>query len=156
MTHEELMLDAINYSREMMHSGAGGPFGAIIVKNGKIIAKGCNRVTSTNDPTAHAEIVAIREATQKLQDFSLKECILYTSCEPCPMCLSAIYWARIAEVYYANTRTDAAEIQFDDSYIYDQVNTSLTNRDLKFTQICRSHALPVFKEWTEKKDKIQY
>src|SRR5438445_9701967 len=114
---QKFMREAIRLSIEMMRRGKGGPFGAIVVKGGRIVGRGCNQVTSGNDPTAHAEIVAIREACRRLKTFQLEECELYTSCEPCPMCLSAIYWARLKRVYYANTRKDAARIQFDDDFI---------------------------------------
>src|SRR4051794_6746976 len=114
------MREAIRISLEMMRANQGGPFGAVVVCDGKIIGRGCNQVPSTNDPTAHAEIVAIREACQKLKTFRLNDCELYTSCEPCPMCLAAIYWARLKKVYYGNTRKDAASIGFDDEFLYDE------------------------------------
>ena len=125
MTHEKFMRRAIELSRLKMNEGAGGPFGAVIVKDGEIIAEGWNQVTSKCDPTAHAEMVAIRSASGKLQNFSLSGCILYTSCQPCPMCLAASYWARIDKIYYANTAQDAANIDFDDSYIYTQISLPL-------------------------------
>src|ERR1700744_5882962 len=119
-THEEFMREAIRLSQEGVRAGRGGPFGCVVVQRGKIVGRGNNQVTSTNDPTAHAEVTAIRAACRQLGTFQLTDCELYTSCEPCPMCLSAIYWARIPEVYYGNTRGDAAAIGFDDAFIYDQ------------------------------------
>src|SRR5882757_6482072 len=126
--NENFMREAIRLSIQMMRRGKGGPFGAIVVKGNKIVGRGSNRVTSGNDPTAHAEIVAIREACKKLKTFSLDGCDLYTSCEPCPMCLSAMYWARLRHVYYANTRKDAARIQFDDDFIYTEVSRPIAKR----------------------------
>ena len=147
---------AIRVSQKTMRAGKGGPFGAVIVRNGKIIATGFNQVTSTNDPTAHAEIVAIREACKKLRTFQLQDCELYTSCEPCPMCLSAIYWARLKKVYFANTRQDAAEIGFDDDFIYKEIPLPLKERQLVMKQLSRKKALLVFGEWKNKPDKIAY
>jgi len=126
------MQRAINLAQEGIDSNSGGPFGAVIVKDGEIISEGFNRVTSTNDPTAHAEIVAIKEACKKLESFQLDNCILYTSCEPCPMCLGAIYWARPKKVFYACNRTDAAEIDFDDQFIYDEIDKSIEDRKIEF------------------------
>ena len=134
----------------------GGPFGSIIGKQGKIIAEGFNKVTSTNDPTAHGEIVAIREACKKLNTFNLKGCDLYSSCEPCPMCLSAIYWAHIDKIFYANTREDAKDIDFDDSLIYTEINKDKNNRQIKMIQLHRNEALEAFKIWKNKEDKIKY
>ena len=134
----------------------GGPFGCIIVKQGKIIAEGFNKVTSTNDPTAHGEIVAIREACKKLNTFNLKGCDLYSSCEPCPMCLSAIYWAHIDKIFYANTREDAKDIDFDDSLIYTEISKDKNNRQIKMIQLHRNEALEAFKIWKNKEDKIKY
>jgi len=134
----------------------GGPFGSVIVKNNKIIAEGSNKVTMNNDPTAHGEIVAIRAACQKLNTFNLSECDLYSSCEPCPMCLSAIYWSRIKNVFYANTRIDAKAIDFDDSFIYSEINKNLENRKIKMHQMHRDEALEAFKIWENKEDKIKY
>src|SRR2546426_10570683 len=125
------MRQAIRLSIEMMRRGEGGPFGAVVVKGSHIVGRGCNQVTSANDPTAHAEIVAIREACKRLKTFQLDQCDLYTSCEPCPMCLSAIYWARIRSVFYANTRRDAAKIAFDDDFIYREVALPLGRRRLR-------------------------
>jgi len=154
--NEKFMEVAIKLSLENMRSGKGGPFGAVVVKNGEIIARGFNQVTSTNDPTAHAEVVAIREACKVLNSFQLDDCEIYTSCEPCPMCLGAIYWARPKKVYYANTKIDAANIGFDDAFIYLELELPLTDRKLKFEQLMNEQALTVFNEWNEKKDKIEY
>jgi len=150
------MRQAIKLSMQMMRQGKGGPFGAVVVKGTRIVGRGCNRVTSTNDPTAHAEIVAIREACKRLKTFDLDGCDLYTSCEPCPMCLSAIYWARVRKVYYANTRKDAARIAFDDDLIYREVALPIGRRSLKMSQLLRKEALPAFREWERKTDKISY
>ncbi|WKK66895.1 nucleoside deaminase [Lutimonas zeaxanthinifaciens] len=134
----------------------GGPFGCIIVKDGEIIGRGNNKVTSTNDPTAHAEIIAIREACKKLDSFQLEDCIIYTSCEPCPMCLGAIYWARPKKVYYGCSKTDAAKIGFDDKFIYQELNMELSKRKIPFEQLNRKEAMKAFKAWEEKEDKIEY
>ena len=134
----------------------GGPFGSVIVNNNKIIAEGSNKVTMNNDPTAHGEIVAIRAACQKLNTFNLSGCDLYSSCEPCPMCLSAIYWSRIENIFYANTRIDAKNIDFDDSFIYSEINKDLENRKIKMHQMHRDEALEAFKIWENKEDKIKY
>lgn len=150
------MREAIALSRKAVARGCGGPFGAVIVCRGEIIGRGSNRVTSKNDPTAHAEIVAIRDACRRLGTFKLTDCALYTSCEPCPMCLAAIYWARIRRVYYANTRADAARILFDDEFIYRQVALPVTRRSLPMRQLLRDEALPVFDEWHLKPDKTRY
>ncbi len=150
------MLEAIRYSRSNLEDGSGGPFGAVIAKEGKIIAGASNKVTSTNDPTAHAEINAIRLACKNLNTFSLEGCEIYTSCEPCPMCLSAVHWARIEKIYYANTREDAAEINFDDDFIYNEVSKSVDDRVIPMIQIMRTEAKEVFKEWEKKEDKIRY
>ncbi|MBN2646961.1 MAG: nucleoside deaminase [Thiotrichales bacterium] len=150
------MQRAIALSIEKMQQGCGGPFGAVIVKDGQVIAEGFNQVTSQNDPTAHAEISAIRQACQQLQTFDLHGCQLYTSCEPCPMCLSAICWARIDQVFYANTREDAARIGFDDAFFYQQVCAPIEQRTIPFTQIGRDQALNAFAQWQEKDDKVNY
>jgi tRNA(Arg) A34 adenosine deaminase TadA len=147
---------AIEAAQVGVKSSTGGPFGAVIVKDGKVISIGCNSVTSTNDPTAHAEVVAIRKACEKLDDFQLKDCILYTSCEPCPMCLGAIYWARPKAVYYACVAQDASEIGFDDSFIYDEIKLPFNTRNIPFKQVGRTEGLVVFKEWTAKINKIDY
>lgn len=150
------MKEAIQLSVDNVKSGNGGPFGAVVVKDGKIIARGANSVTSSNDPTAHAEVNAIREACKVLGTFQLDGCEIYTSCEPCPMCLGAIYWARPEKVYYANTKKDAAEINFDDDFIYKELDKPLSERKLKFIQIGRDEALQAFRDWTNKQDKIEY
>jgi tRNA(Arg) A34 adenosine deaminase TadA len=153
---KEFMLRAIELSRRNMQAGAGGPFGAVIVKDDKIIGEGWNKVTSINDPTAHAEVTAIRDACAKAQNFSLEGAEIYTSCEPCPMCLSAIYWARISKIYYGNTRKDAANIQFDDDFIYDEIPKKMADRKIPMLQCAHDEALEVFKEWSHKSDKISY
>lgn len=153
---KQFMRRAIELAREGMDAGAGGPFGSVVVHNGEIIAEGYNRVTSDNDPTAHAEVTAIREACQKLGTFQLNGCEIYTSCEPCPMCLGAIYWARPKVVYYACTREDAAAIDFDDQLIYDEIDAGIDNRQIPFKQMQRSEALSVFNAWQDKTDKIEY
>ncbi|MDB6112017.1 MAG: cytidine/deoxycytidylate deaminase family protein [Pedosphaera sp.] len=150
------MQEAIRLSIQRMRQGQGGPFGAVVVRKGKIIGRGWNQVTSSNDPTAHAEVVAIREACRRLGKFQLDDCELYTSCEPCPMCLSAMYWARLKKVWYANTRKDAAEIDFDDDFIYTEVARPIEDRKLPMRQYMRKEALVAFKEWQEKADKIRY
>ena len=150
------MREAIRLSRQKMRANQGGPFGAIVVRNGKIVGRGWNQVTSTNDPTAHAEVTAIRDACKKLKRFHLEDCELYTSCEPCPMCLGAVYWARLKSIYYANTRKDAAKIQFDDNFIYREIGLPLTRRKIPMKPLLRKEALEVFKEWTSKTDKIRY
>jgi len=153
---EEFMLKAIALSAAKMRAGFGGPFGAIVVMDGRVVAEGFNRVTSSNDPTAHAEVVAIREACKALGRFSLKGCELYTSCEPCPMCLGAIYWARFDRVYYANTRQDAAAIGFDDDHIYGEFAKPMAGRCLPFVHLPLAEAGQIFKEWMAKPDKIPY
>ena len=150
------MRRAIELSSLHMESGAGGPFGAVIVKAGEIVGEGWNRVTSSHDPTAHAEVVAIRQACAKLATFQLKGCEIYTSCEPCPMCLAAIYWARIDRIWYANGREDAAAIQFDDDWLYREVALPLEERSLPAIQLLRDEALAVFRVWDAKTDKIPY
>lgn len=157
MTREEnFMLEAISLSRNAVLNNEGGPFGCIIVKDDKIVGRGNNRVTSTNDPTAHAEVVAIRDACKNLSTFQLDGCEIYTSCEPCPMCLGAIYWARPKVVYYANTRCDAADIGFDDSMIYDEMTCDLDKRKIPIIALGREAALKIFKEWQGKSDKVEY
>lgn len=153
---KECMKEAIKLSQDNVIDNLGGPFGAVIVKNGKMISKMSNRVTSLNDPTAHAEIESIRQACKKLNTFDLSGCEIYTSCEPCPMCLSAIYWARIDKIYYANTRKDAADIHFDDEFIYKEINTSVDRRTIPMIQIMHKEAIKIFKEWEKKEDKIHY
>ena len=150
------MRAAIRLSLSKMRANCGGPFGAVVVRNGKVVGRGWNQVTSTNDPTAHAEVTAIRDACRRLKTFQLDDCALYTSCEPCPMCLSAIYWARFKKVYYANTRQDAAKIQFDDDLIYREVARPISKRIIPMKQLLRPEALKVFAEWKTKTDKIRY
>lgn len=150
------MEKAIELSLENMRANKGGPFGAIIVKDGKIVGTGANHVTSDNDPTAHAEVVAIRDACKNLGTFQLDDCILYTSCEPCPMCLGAIYRARPKAIYYANTKIDAANIGFDDNFIYEELEKPLEMRKFEFHQLGRENALKVFEERSKKSDKIDY
>lgn len=147
---------AIELSREHMNQGHGGPFGCVIVKEGKIISQGWNCVTSSNDPTAHAEINAIREACKQLNNFDLSGCVIYSSCEPCPMCLSAIFWARIDKIFFANTREDAAKIRFDDDFFYQELKLPLQKRKIPMIQMNRSEAIKVFEEWEKKPDKISY
>ena len=149
------MQRAIELSIENVNKG-GGPFGSVIVKDNKIIAEGSNKVTSSNDPTAHGEVVAIREACKKLKTFDLSGCEIYTSCEPCPMCLSAIYWSRLDKIYYANTREDAKKIDFDDSFIYLEIPKKIGDRKIKMTQMLRDDALKAFEIWDKKVDKIKY
>lgn len=134
----------------------GGPFGAVITKDGKIISESCNQVTLLNDPTAHAEIGAIREAARKLNTFDLSECSIYVSCEPCPMCLGAIYWARINKVFFANTRFDAENIGFDDSLIYKEISLPIKERHIEFKQLLREEALEAFRVWEESENKVEY
>src|SRR5207253_6948218 len=152
----KFMREAIRISIQVMRRGKGGPFGAVVVKGNKVVGRGCNQVTSANDPTAHAEIVAIRQACQRLRSFQLDDCDLYTSCEPCPMCLSAIYWARIRIVFYGNTRKDAAKIAFDDDFIYREVALPIRKRQLVMKQLLRDEAQKAFTEWQRKTDKIPY
>lgn len=156
MKHEDYMREAIRLAETGMRGGRGGPFGCVIVRQGAIVGRGHNRVTSTNDPTAHAEVVAIRDACAALETFQLTDCTLYTSCEPCPMCLSAIYWARIPEVFYANTRQDAAAIGFDDDFIYRQVPLPPEKRTIAMRPLLRDEAQATFRGWTAKGDKVRY
>ena len=151
----KFMLKAIELSIKSAET-IGGPFGCVIVKDNKIISEGSNKVTSTNDPTAHGEIVAIREACLRLNTFNLSGCELYTSCEPCPMCLSAIYWSHIDKIFYANSRNDAKNIDFDDSFIYSEINKKIEDRKIQMTQMLRDEALKAFKIWNTKVDKIKY
>ena len=154
--HAGFMRRAIALSREHMQAGHGGPFGAVVVHDGKIVGEGWNQVTSQLDPTAHAEVMAIRRACQALGRFDLRGTVLYTSCEPCPMCLAATYWARIDTVYYANEQADAAAINFDDAFLYRQLALPRERRTMKCEQILRDEALVVFREWDAKADKIPY
>jgi guanine deaminase len=153
---EVFMQEAIHLAEEGLRAKHGGPFGCVIVRKGEIVARGNNRVTSTNDPTAHAEVTAIREACRDLGTFQLSDCELYTSCEPCPMCLAAIYWARIPTVYYANTRADAAAIGFDDDFIYQQIPLPSEKRTIKMQALLREPALATFRAWAAMSDKVQY
>jgi len=154
--NEAFLKEAIRLAQEKMEANEGGPFGALVVYGDKVVGCGWNRVTSTNDPTAHAEIMAIREACRELSRFSLEGCTLYSSCEPCPMCLSAIYWSRIDQIVYAASRQDAASIEFDDAYIYEQVALAPEDRSIPMNQILRDEALKVFDAWRNKQDKILY
>lgn len=150
------MMRAIELAREGVEADAGGPFGCVIVKDGEIVGEGNNRVTSTNDPTAHAEVVAIREACAKLGSFQLEGCSIYASCEPCPMCLGAIYWSRPAAIFYAGTRDDAAAAGFDDRLFYRELELPNEERDLSMQQMMRDEAQAAFRMWIEKEDKIEY
>lgn len=156
MSSEIFMREAIKEAEAGMRGGRGGPFGCVIVHRGEVIARGNNRVTSMNDPTAHAEITAIREACAKLRRYSLEDCELYTSCEPCPMCLAAVYWARIPTLYYGNTRSDAAAIGFDDNFIYEQIPLPPEKRALSMRPLLRDEAQQNFREWQAKTDKVKY
>ena len=147
---------AIRLSLSKMRANCGGPFGAVVVRNGKVVGRGWNQVTSTNDPTAHAEVIAIREACRRLKTFQLDDCELYASCEPCPMCLVAGYWARLRKIYYATTRRDAAKIGFDDEILYREVTRPISRRKIFMKQLLRREALAVFAEWKIKPDKIWY
>lgn len=154
--NKNFMEMAIDVALQGMDAGKGGPFGAIVVKNGEVIASGCNEVTSTNDPTAHAEVVVIRKACQVLDDFQLKGCELYTTCEPCPMCLGAIYWARPDIVYFGSFKEDAAFIGFDDEFIYDEIDLDFDKRKIKFLQLDREKTISLFKRWEEMEGKREY
>jgi len=150
------MDEAVALARAGMRIHGGGPFGAVIIAKGELVGRGCNQVTPLLDPTAHAEIVSIRDACRALQRFDLRGCVLYTSCEPCPMCLAAVYWARLNRVYYASTRSDAAGIGFDDDFIYQQIPLDLAARSLPMVQLPTPAAADLFGEWTAKADKIPY
>jgi guanine deaminase len=150
------MARAIQLSIDNVNSGRGGPFGAVVVKEGTIVAEAANQVTATNDPTAHAEVLAIREACRKLGVFDLEGCEIYTSCEPCPMCLGAIYWARLSRIYFANAGADACGIGFDDSFIYSEIAQPHSQRTIPMTQIMREEALVAFRAWESKLNKIPY
>lgn len=157
MTREEkFMQEAVALSRKGMEDGEGGPFGCVIVKGDEIIGRGNNQVTSLNDPTAHAEVMAIRDACRNLGAYQLEDCEVYTSCEPCPMCLGAIYWARPKKIYYANQREDAAAIGFDDSMIYEEITKPLNERKIPIVAVGRDEAITVFEEWKAKGDKTLY
>ena len=155
MTKEELMRRAIELSENSVRNG-GGPFGAVIAKDGEIIAEGSNKVTINNDPTAHAEVCAIRNACKILNTFELADCVIYTSCEPCPMCLGAIYWARLSKIFYANDRKDAAEIGFDDDFIYEEISIEPQYRKKPSEILLRNEAINAFRMWTLKDDKTKY
>jgi guanine deaminase len=150
------MRAAIHLSMAAVRRNEGGPFGAVVVKGTRIVGRGWNQVTSANDPTAHAEIMAIRDACRRLKTFKLDGCDLYTSCEPCPMCLAAIYWARIRRIYYGNTRRDAAKIDFDDQLIYHEVALPIGKRLMPMKQVLRREALAAFRAWDQKEDKTRY
>ncbi|MEO6583401.1 MAG: nucleoside deaminase [Ferruginibacter sp.] len=157
MTREEnFMMEAIQLSKDGSNNNEGGPFGCVIVKGDEIIGRGNNKVTSTNDPTAHAEVVAIRDACKNISSFQLTDCEIYSSCEPCPMCLAAIYWARPKIIYFANTRHDAADIGFDDSMLYDEMNTNIAERKIPILNLSRTEAIHVFNEWKNKAGKTSY
>jgi tRNA(Arg) A34 adenosine deaminase TadA len=156
MTPEAFMREALALATEGMRAGRGGPFGCVIVRRGEIVARGQNRVAADNDPTAHAEVNAIREAGRQLGRFSLEDCELYSSCEPCPMCLGAIYWARIPTVFHANTRADAAAIGFDDAFIYQQIPLPPERRTVEMKPLLRDEAQAAFAEWRNKPDKVSY
>jgi tRNA(Arg) A34 adenosine deaminase TadA len=153
--HQKFMAEAISLSMESVKSG-GGPFGAVVVKDGEIVGRGFNRVTVWNDPTAHGEVVAIRDACNNLNSFQLENCVIYTSAEPCPMCLGAIYWARPQAVYYGNSKQDAAKIGFDDDFIYEEIALPYEKRRIAFYQIMREEALLAFQKWSEKAYKTEY
>jgi tRNA(Arg) A34 adenosine deaminase TadA len=153
---EKFMQRAIELSKEALKKNSGGPFGAVITRNEEIVAEGMNRVTSINDPTAHAEVNAIRKACKKLNTFQLDDCVIYCSCEPCPMCLGAIYWARLKKGFFACSHEDAAAIDFDDQFIYDEIEKEAGARKIEFKQMMRSHAQQVFQQWKAKDDKIKY
>ncbi len=153
---EKFMQRAIELSRLGMTNDEGGPFGAVVVRGDEVIAEGNNKVTSENDPTMHAEVTAIRNACKSLGTFDLSGCEIYTSCEPCLMCLGAIYWARLDKIYYANTKEDAAEIGFDDKFIYEELDLPKEKRKLKMEQLLHTEAKKVFKEWEEKEERIKY
>jgi tRNA(Arg) A34 adenosine deaminase TadA len=154
--HEEFMSEAVKAALKGMSNNEGGPFGCIVVKDGEIVGRGNNKVTSTNDPTAHAEVTAIRDACSNLGSFQLDGCIVYTSCEPCPMCLGAIYWARPDKVYYGSNQVDAANIGFDDEFIYKEIPLPYEERSIPFEQVGREIALEPFQKWSAKQDKIEY
>jgi guanine deaminase len=156
MKHEDFMQMAIELSEYNVKQGQGGPFGAVIVKDGMVVARSANKVVTTNDPTAHAEVSCIRLACRELGTYNLAGCEIYTSCEPCPMCLGAIYWARIDKIYYANNKADAAAIGFDDHFIYDELDLPMDKRKLPVVQLMRDEALNAFKLWSESEDKTEY
>jgi tRNA(Arg) A34 adenosine deaminase TadA len=150
------MLEAVRLARQAVGSRQGGPFGAVVVRGNEVVGRGQNRVTSRNDPTAHAEVEAIRDACTHLQTFRLDDCVLFTSCEPCPMCLAAIYWARIPRVYYACNRDDAAEAGFDDAHFYEELNRPIDEREVEFVALLREEGLVAMREWSELEDRVDY
>jgi guanine deaminase len=154
--HEEFMRLAIKLAEENVEKALGGPFGAVVVKDGKVIAKSGNKVTTNIDPTAHAEVSAIRLAAKKLKTFDLSGCVIYTSCEPCPMCLGAIYWSKISTIYYGNTKQDAADAGFNDKFIYDELNVPLEERQLPIIELLRNEAQEAFKQWEISEFKVEY
>ena len=154
--HNSFMQNAVDQAIKGVLANEGGPFGCVVIKDGQIIGSGNNRVTSTNDPTAHAEVIAIREACKSLNSFQLEDCIIYTSCEPCPMCLGAIYWARPKKVYYGCTKSDAAKIGFDDDFIYKELELKNNERSIVFEQLDREKAIKAFEAWEKKDDRIEY
>lgn len=154
--HEQFMQLAVDIARDGSKHGSGGPFGAVIVFEGKVVGKGCNKVTSSNDPTAHAEVVAIRDACHNLKTFSLKGAQIYTSCEPCPMCLAALYWARIDQIFFGATQEDAALIGFDDAFFYAELKKSAQNRLIPALPLLREPCVQVFKEWHQNPNRIPY
>lgn len=156
MSHDAFMREAIELSMKVVETRQGGPFGAVIVRNGQVVGRGSNMVTVRNDPTAHAEVVAIRDACSNLNTFQLNDCVLYTSCEPCPMCLAAVYWARIPILYFGNNRKDAAHIGFDDDFLYEQISLIPGDRTLRMVPMLRQEALKAFQGWQNMADKINY
>ena len=156
MADEKFMRAAAALAEKNVANGTGGPFGAVIVRDGEIIGEGTNQVTSSNDPTAHAEVVAIREACSRLGTFNLEGCEVYTSCEPCPMCLSAIYWARLDRIYYGNTKADAAAIAFDDDFLYTEIPKPIQDRAIPTSQMLREETIKSFEAWTVSETKIPY
>jgi guanine deaminase len=156
MSKESFMRQAIQLSVDGVRAGRGGPFGCVVVRDGKVVGRGNNQVTSSYDPTAHAEVVAIRDACRTLGTFQLADCAIYASCEPCPMCLSAIYWARITEAYYGNSRQDAAAIGFDDDFIYQQIPLAVADRQLSMKPLLADEAKAAFAEWKDRADRVAY
>jgi len=156
MDRSQFMRAAIALAEKNVADGTGGPFGAVIVRNGEIIGEGTNRVTSDNDPTAHAEVMAIRKACEKLGTYSLEGCEVYTSCEPCPMCLSAIYWARLDRIFYGNTKVDAAEIDFDDDFLYTEIPKPIGERSIPAEQMLHEESIKAFEAWAVSENKVPY
>jgi len=156
MDHEKFMRAAAALAEQNVADGTGGPFGAVIVRDGEVVGEGTNQVTSSNDPTAHAEVVAIRQACEKLETFNLEGCVVYTSCEPCPMCLSAIYWARLDRIFYGNTKADAAAIDFDDDFLYTEIPKPIDQRAIPTSQILREETIKSFEAWAVSETKIPY